>query len=99
CWVVTPGSKRQRLHHFSQAPAPLLCGLVVMIDPNNGEPIRKLAGLHQMEERRYDEAFGQIPPSAEDDHSCRVWLAAPYVLWQDPCGFVRGGCHRTHRLT
>src|SRR5215469_8906427 len=55
---VDPARRRQRLYHFGQALGPLLGRLVVTIDPNNGEPVRKLAGLYQMVQRRCHETLG-----------------------------------------
>jgi hypothetical protein len=52
-----------------------------MIDPNNGEPVWKLTGLHQMVERRYYETFGQIAASAENHQGCGLSLTTS----QDPC--------------
>jgi len=51
-----------------------------MIDPNNGEPVWKLTGLHQMVERRYYETFGQIAASAENHQGCGLRLTNPQDL-------------------
>ena len=84
---VDPANRRQRLYHFGQALGPLFGGLVAVIDPNNSEPIRKLAGLYQMVERRHDETLGQIPTSAENYQGCGLWLATRRRLRRSFCAF------------
>ena len=80
CGGVDPATRRQCLHHIGQALAPLLGGLVVVIDPDNRKPIRKPAGLRQMVERRYYETLGQIPACAENYQGCGLWLTASQNL-------------------
>jgi hypothetical protein len=58
-----------------------------MIDPNNGKLVRKLAGLHQMVERRHDETLGQIPTSAENHQGCGLWQTTPQDLCHSFCAY------------
>jgi len=36
---------------------------VILIDTNDSELVRELAGLHPVAERRYRQPLGQIPPA------------------------------------
>src|SRR5258707_5651313 len=56
-----------------------------MVETNDGERVRKLAGLYQMIERRYHQTLGQIPTSAED-HQGGGWRLT------DLNNFCRGHC-------
>ena len=46
--ALAPPPRAKRLHHLGQALAPLLGGPVVMIDPDDGELVRKLAGFTRL---------------------------------------------------
>ena len=64
--LLVPAAARERLHHLGQALAPLLGGLFVVIDADDGEVVRKLSGSHEIVEGRHHETLGQIAAGAEN---------------------------------
>src|SRR5262245_26774041 len=90
---------RHRLHHAGQALAPLLGGAVVVIDADDGELVRKLAGSRQMVERRNNQTLGEIAASTEDDQRRRWRLTTGTDLCRGRCCFGSVRCERTHPTT
>ena len=70
-----------------------------VIDPDDGELVRKLAGLHQIVEGRHDEPLGQIPTSAEDHQGGWRRLTAQEDLCRGLCGLRRNRCLGAHTAT
>jgi len=63
---------QEALHHFGQAFAPLIGRAVVMIHTDQREILREQLSLHEVVERRNDEALRQVARRAEYDHRARA---------------------------
>src|SRR5262249_58183446 len=82
------------LHQVGGGAAPFLGGPVVMVDPGDGEAVRKLAGPQEIVERRHDETLGQITAGAKN----RQGGGRKGVVGRTLCGSCRGVCsNRRHR--
>src|SRR5262249_27274430 len=92
--ALAPAGVDEGLQHLGQAPAPFFGGLVVMVDADDGEAVRKLSGSHEIIERRHDETLGQIAPSAENRHGGGGKRVVGETLC-DSCRRIYGdSCHR-----
>src|SRR5262249_8408903 len=65
-----------------------------MVDADNGKPVWKFPGSHQIVECRHDEPLGQVPAGTKNRHGGGV----KRVAWETLCDSCRGicsdGCHR-----
>src|SRR5262249_25775473 len=92
--ALAPRGAGEGLHHLGQAPAPFFGGLVVMVDADDGEAVRKLSGSHEIVERWHDKPLGQITAGAKN----RQRGGRKGGVGRTLCGSCRGVCsNRRHR--